>query len=82
MKAKATHSIDTLRGIIEHHQHSRLTFNAGPTCAVDVQTANAILLVYDALNEANQAKVRGMLTTHKGFKRLINFAWSQVRSAA
>ncbi len=76
--AKAHANIDTLRSIIEHHQHASLNFEDGPTVNVDAFTASAVLAVYDALNESNQAKFKAVLRTRAGFMRMVNFSWQHV----
>ena len=76
--AKAEANIETLRSIIEHHQHAALNFTDGPTVHVDAMTANALVTVHDALSEAGQVKFRDMLKTHAGIQKLIAFAWQHV----
>jgi hypothetical protein len=78
-KAKATRNIDTLRNIVEHHQHAKLSFTDGPTCAVDAFTANALMTVYNALRPDLQTKFEQMITTHRGFIRTVKFTWKVVK---
>ena len=46
---------------------------------VDMQTANAIVLVYDAVTPETRAKIDRMLITKSGMLRVANIAWSAVR---
>jgi hypothetical protein len=68
--------IDVMRRIIERHQYEEIH-----EMIVDVQTANACVIVYDALKEENQAKADLMLATASGLHRFVNFAFSQVSYA-
>jgi hypothetical protein len=64
--------------IVEQGQHARLKFTDG-VIDVDQLTANAIVKVYRALNEDNQAKMRQHLNSDKYmFRRMVSFAWSHV----
>lgn len=45
---------------------------------VDIQTANVIVTVYDALKPETQNKADKLMTTKKGFVRMTNIAWSAV----
>ena len=45
---------------------------------VDMFTASAMVQVYDKVNDENQAKMREMLTTPKGFQRMADFALSKI----
>lgn len=46
---------------------------------VDMFTASAMMQVYDALEEANQAKFRRMIGAGRGsFARLLEFTWKRV----
>ena len=46
---------------------------------IDMQTANMLLTVYNALNKEHQAKFETMLTTWRGFEKLVGFGWKQVK---
>ena len=47
---------------------------------VDMQTANCMMTVYDALNEKNQAKFRDWVgKTRAHFGRLVELSWSAVK---
>jgi len=61
--------IEACRWILKEHQY--LTID---DTIIDAQTANAIITVYDTLNEYNQGKA---LFIH--IKRFAKFAWKQVR---
>lgn len=49
---------------------------------IDALTANAILAVYDALNDDNKAKVARMIATPHGLVKIADFAFSKVKLAA
>ena len=76
--AKARAGIETLRSIVEHHQHARLNFEDGPTMAVDAFSANAMLTVHDALSPENQAGFERQLRTRRGFMRMHQFSLENV----
>lgn len=72
-------NVETLRSIIEHHQHACIQVG-GKSTQVDVQTANALLTVHDALNAESRVKFAYMLAQSPGtFRRLLDFCWKQVR---
>jgi hypothetical protein len=48
---------------------------------IDGLTADALLAVYDALNDDNKARFSRVITTPKGLNRTVAFAWSKVRIA-
>ena len=54
-------------------------FEADMAKVIDVQTANVLLTVYNALNKKSRVKFRSMLPTFKTFEKLVNFAWSRVK---
>lgn len=52
--------------------------HAGIFC--DMQTANALVTVYNALDAANKARMEAELARSPGhFMRMVNFAWSHVK---
>jgi len=72
-------NLDILRAIPKMHQHAKVRI-AGKTCTVDVQTANMLTTVHDALGPENQARFQGMLAhSASTFHRLVNFGWSQAK---
>lgn len=47
---------------------------------VDALTANAVLACYNAVNEANQAKMARMVAGTQGqFVKLVDFCWKHVK---
>lgn len=46
---------------------------------IDVQTANAMLIVYKALSTEHQERAKKMMESFAGFEKFNKFAWSQVR---
>jgi hypothetical protein len=49
---------------------------------MDQLTANAILAVYDAVNETNKPKLSAMLADSARLKKLTDFCWSKVSLGA
>lgn len=72
-------NLTILRGIVERHQHAKIQI-AGRSVAVDMQTANALTTVYDALGLEAQAKFVGLLHHSPGtFRSIVDFSWKQVK---
>lgn len=46
---------------------------------LDSFTASAMMACYNALNEANQAKIADMIRTKAGFMRYVSFCWKHVK---
>ena len=63
----------TLRSIVDNRQAEKIH-----GMMVDMFTASAMVQVYDKVNDENQAKMREMLTTPKGFQRMADFALSKI----
>lgn len=70
-------SVEGLRTIVTRRQYEEFVYPDGHVL-VDMQTANALVLVYDALSEASHEKFERMLDTASGLNRLVAFAWKQV----
>ena len=71
-------NLEILRDIIKNHQHSRVNV-AGKTIAVDMQTANVLVTVHDALNIEMKTKFIAMLYhSPDSFNKIVNFSWGQV----
>lgn len=68
-------SIEGLRAIVTRRQYEEFVYPDGHVL-VDMQTANALVLVYDALSD--KEKFERMLDTASGLNRLVAFAWKQV----
>ncbi len=71
-------AIDTLKKIVTNKQNMPVKFQDG-TMKVDLFTASAITKVYDAVNDANKAKLERMLQTKAGMMKVQNFAMGQVK---
>ena len=72
--------LNTIKGIVKSKGANSVKFDDGKTVKVDMQTANVLLKVYDALNSQNKEKVEKMMQKDKAsFMKLIDFAWKQVK---
>ncbi len=72
-------NVTILREIRERHQHAKIQV-AGESVAVDMQTANVLITVYDALGLEAQAKFAGLLHHSPGtFHGLVDFSWKHVK---
>lgn len=47
---------------------------------VDMQTAHAMVLVYDAIKPMNQEKADRLMTSKSGFLRVAEIAWGAVKT--
>ncbi len=65
--------IATLRSIVDNQQAQKIH-----GMMVDMFTASAMVQVHDKVNDENQAKMKEMLTTPKGFQRMADFALSKI----
>jgi hypothetical protein len=71
--------LDTLKKVVMKHQAGKTKLSDGSVINVDVQTANALLKIYGALNQRNQEKMARMLQSSKGeFSKVLGFAWSKM----
>lgn len=76
------HNLDVLRNIVSRSQHARVRLG-GKTSAVDLQTANLLLVVYEALSPDNKVNFVGLLGHSAGsFARLVTLAWCSTKVAA
>ncbi len=71
--------LDKLKDIVKNHQCETLKWSDGK-CLVDVQTANVVISLHDALvenasKELLESKINESL---KSFKDTVRFAWSKV----
>lgn len=46
---------------------------------IDMQTANMMVTVYDALGKPQQEKFDRVMMTMRGFEKLVDFGWKQVK---
>lgn len=67
--------VDTLKKIKDRKQAMPVKFKNGQTLKVDMQTANALLSVHDALKPANAKKLRDNLEKGEShFMNMVDFA--------
>lgn len=74
MAEMPTHAtIDTIRKV--------LSDGPGNICGLilDIQTANMLLTIYNALGEANRILFERTITTLGGFLAVCEFGWSKVK---
>lgn len=70
---------DTIKSIVKDKGANTVKFADGKTMKVDLQTANVLLKIADALNNTNKEKFFGMLNKDKmSFMKMVDFAWKQV----
>ena len=72
-------AIDTLKKIVANKQNMPVKFQDG-SMKVDLFTASAITKVYDAVNDANKAKLERMMQTKAGMMRVQDFAMDQIKT--
>ena len=71
-------AIDTLKKIVANKQNMPVKFQDG-SMKIDLFTASAITKVYDAVNDANKAKLERMMQTKAGMLKVQDFAMGQVK---
>lgn len=72
--------ISTLRQIVKGKTTNVVEFKDGKKMKVDMYTAKAILLVYDAVNPQNKSKMDQLLNKDKhGFIKIADFAFSKAK---
>lgn len=72
--------ISTLRQIIKGKAANVVEFKDGKKMKVDMYSAKAILMVYDAVNPENKTKMDQMLNKDKhGFIKVADFAFSRAK---
>jgi hypothetical protein len=74
-------NIDVLKRIVEGNSYEDVKFNKGGKIRVDLQTANALMVVYNALSSSSaKEKFERMVNNSKAdFIRVVDFVWSKVR---
>jgi len=66
----------TLQKIAKEHQAQKVKFDNKKTMTVDAQTANAIVRAYEKLNDANKAKLPGLLNkSPEHFMKVVDLAY-------
>jgi hypothetical protein len=72
--------LDTIKQIVKNKSAKAVKFDDKKSMKVDMQTANVLLKVYDALNPANKEKVEKMMNKDKAsFMKFVDFAWGAVK---
>ena len=72
--------IHHLKDIVDSHTAKPHKFADGKTMKIDVQTANAVLKVHNALNAENKKKVSDMAHKSKQhFGKVVDFAWKHLK---
>lgn len=72
--------LDTIKSIVKTKSAKAVKFDDKKSLKVDMQTANVLLKVYDALNAQNKEKVATMMNKDKAsFSKIVDFAWKQVK---
>ena len=71
--ADITESIDVIQKILDEGESSNIQFEDGTSQEVDTQTAAAIMLVYERLNDSNKKKIKALLGKDKnGFSKVLD----------
>jgi hypothetical protein len=66
----------TLQKIAKEHQAQKVKFDNKKTMTVDATTANAIVRAYEKLNDANKAKLPGLLNkSPEHFMKVVDLAF-------
>jgi hypothetical protein len=72
-------AIDTIKSIVKDKQAKTVKFQDKKSIKVDMQTANIILKVVDALNKDNKRKFTDMLSKSKpNFMKAVDFAMKSI----
>lgn len=76
----AQDNLQALRDIVSNKSHKKIKFKDGRSAAVDLQSANVILTLYDALgNKDSKDKLERMLNNSlSDYSKVFNFAWKKV----
>lgn len=73
-------AIQQLQNIKDSHQHGTVNHKDGTASKVDVQTAGAILAVYESLNDENKKKFGDMASkSHGHLLKAANFAYNHLK---
>jgi len=72
--------LDTLKNIVKTKSMKAVKFDDKKSMKVDMTTANILLKVYDALNNANKDKVAMMMNKDKAsFMKIVDFAMKAIK---
>lgn len=80
VEAAQQDNLQALRNIVNNKSHSKIKFNkGGGSAVVDLQSANVILTLYDALGDAGKAKLERMINNSLAdYAKVFDFAWKKV----
>ena len=77
--AEITESIDVIQKILDEGESSNIQFEDGTLQEVDTQTAAAIMLVYERLNDSNKKKIKVLLGKDKNsFSKVLDIVTKAV----
>jgi|SaaInl3SG_22_DNA_1037383.scaffolds.fasta_scaffold11621_4 hypothetical protein len=72
-------AFDTIKSIVKDKQAKAVKFKDKKSVKVDMQTANILLKVVDALNDKNKKKFTDMLSNSKpNFMKAVDFAMKSI----
>ena len=77
--AEITKSIDAIQKILDEGESNNIQFEDGTSQEVDTQTAAAIMLVYERLNDSNKKKIKALLGKDKNsFSKVLDIVTKAV----
>jgi hypothetical protein len=73
--------LEQLQDILDSKQRTVIKFKNGTSGSVDMQTANVVLTVYNAMQQPDmKQKFERMINGDKrSFVKVVDFSWKQVR---
>lgn len=73
-------AVDTIKSIVKDKQMKTVKFQDKKSAKVDMQTANILLKVMDALNDKNKEKFAGLMSkSKKDFMKAVDFAMASIK---
>jgi hypothetical protein len=73
-------AITTIKSIVKDKQAKSIKFSDGKSMKVDMTTANVLLKVIDALNDANKDKFIALVNKSKDtFAKAVEFSWKAAK---
>jgi hypothetical protein len=81
MNEKRPPTIETIKAVVANREAVKLRFaEDSKPMRLDLLTASALSVVYDALSPDNQAKIRDLIRTKRGLLKFVDFSWKHVRT--
>jgi hypothetical protein len=81
MHEKRPPTIETIKAVVANREAVKLRFaEDSRPLRLDVLTASALSVVYDALSPDHQAKIRDLIRTKRGLMKFVDFSWKHVRT--